>query len=92
MFLIGVALRPQRLSQEQAHVSIDTGVLAHTVTFHDETPVNDWLLVSTESPHSGEGCTFGRGHIFTRGGALVASFEQENMIRAMRSHSRLLPS
>jgi acyl-CoA thioesterase II len=92
MFLIGVALRPQRLSQDQAHISVDTGVLAHTVTFHDEARVNDWLLVTMESPQSGAGCTFGRGHVFSRGGTLLASFEQENMVRAMRAHSRLLPS
>ena len=35
-----------------------------------------------ESPHAGGGRSYGRAQVFTRDGRLVASFVQDNMIRA----------
>jgi acyl-CoA thioesterase len=82
-FLIGTAMRPHAgIGQAEAHRSLSTGVVGHTLTFHDSFSVRDWLLVAHESPHAGAGRSYGRAHVFTRAGRLVASFVQDNMIRA----------
>lgn len=82
--LIGTAMRPHAgVGMAQAHVTVDTGVLSHTLTFHEPVRVGEWLLLQHESPHAGRGLTFGRAQVFTQSGRLVASFGQENMVRAM---------
>ena len=84
MFLIGTAMRPHRgVGQSLAHRSIDTGVISHTLTFHERISVDDWLLIAHESPHAGAGRSFGRADVFSRHGELVASFVQESLIRAL---------
>jgi len=82
-FLIGTAMRPHAgVGQSQAHVSISTTVLSHTLTFHEPFDARQWLLLWHESPYAGRGRGYGRADVFTEDGALVASFVQENMIRA----------
>jgi acyl-CoA thioesterase len=82
-FLIGTALRPHAgLGQSQAHKALSTGVVGHTLTFHEPFDVRDWLLVAHESTHAGGGRAHGRAQVFTRDGQLVASFVQDSMIRA----------
>ena len=82
-FLIGTALRPHAgLGQSQAHKALSTGVVGHTLTFHEPFDVREWLLVAHESTHAGAGRSHGRAQVFTRDGRLVASFVQDNMIRA----------
>ncbi len=81
-FLIGAAVRPHAgVGQSQAHVSLATGVLTHTLTFHEPFSVRDWLLLVHRVPHTGAGRSFGRAEVFTREGRLVASFSQDAMIR-----------
>lgn len=83
-FLIGTALRPHAgFGQAQAHATLSTGVVGHTLTFHETFTTRDWLLLAHESPHAGGGRAYGRAHVFTQSGALVASFVQDAMIRAM---------
>jgi acyl-CoA thioesterase-2 len=80
--LIGTALLPHAgWSQLDAHASLRTSVLAHAVHFHRPFAVDDWLLISQSSPAASGGSAFGSGHVFTESGELVASFEQESMIR-----------
>jgi acyl-CoA thioesterase-2 len=82
-FLIATAMRPHEgVGQALAHVSLSTGVISHTITFHEPVHANRWLLLSHESPYAGHGRSYGRAHVF-QGGALVASFVQDNMIRAI---------
>ena len=82
-FLIGTAMRPHAgVGQSQAHVSVSTSVITHTLTFHDPVDAGGWLLLAHESPVSGAGRSYGRAHVFDAAGRLVASFVQENMIRA----------
>lgn len=82
-FLIATAMRPHPgLGQSLAHVSVSTTVLAHTITFHDRIAAADWLLLAHESPSAGRGRSYGRADVFTEDGRLVASYTQENMIRA----------
>jgi acyl-CoA thioesterase II len=87
-FLIGTAMRPHSgVGQSQAHLTIDTTVIAHTLAFHDGFDAADWLLLSHRSPYAGRGRSFGRGDVYTRSGRLVASFSQENLIRPWRTAS-----
>jgi acyl-CoA thioesterase len=81
-FLIPAAMRPHEgLSLEVAHATVSTGVINHTLTFHEPFRVDDWMLVSQQTVHAGAGRTFGEGYVYTRDGRHVASFSQANMIR-----------
>jgi acyl-CoA thioesterase II len=82
-FLIGTAMRPHPgVGQALAHTAISTSVITHTLTFHEPFDAGQWLLLAQESPYAGRGRSYGRGTVFTEDGRLVASFVQENMIRA----------
>jgi acyl-CoA thioesterase II len=81
-FLIGTAMRPHAgIGQNMAHRNIATGVVSHTLTFHEPVEVGTWLLMAHESPYAGRGASYGRAHVFHQDGSLVASFVQENVIR-----------
>ena len=83
-FLIGTAMRPHAgVGQSQAHVTLATGVVSHTITFHEPFPADDWLLLAHRSPHAGHGRSYGRADVFTPAGALVASYVQDAMLRPM---------
>jgi acyl-CoA thioesterase len=83
-FLIGAAMRPHAgVGQSQAHVSVSTGVISHTLTFHEPCRAGEWLLLSHRSTHAGHGRSYGRGTVFTAHGELVASFVQDAMIRPL---------
>ena len=83
-FLIGTAMRPHAgIGQADAHRTLSTGVVGHTLTFHEPFTLRDWLLIAHESPHAGAGRSYGRAQVFTRDGRLVASFVQDAMVRAM---------
>ncbi|WP_165968900.1 acyl-CoA thioesterase domain-containing protein [Actinomadura sp. KC06] len=82
-FLIGAAMRPHpELTIADAHDKFSTGILGHSVTFHEEADVSDWILLAHESPYAGRGRSYGRGHAFARDGRLVASFAQDAIIRS----------
>jgi acyl-CoA thioesterase len=83
-FLIGTAMRPHHgVGQAQAHKTLSTGVLSHTLTFHEPCSAGEWLLLSHRSPYAGRGRSYGQANVFRTDGKLVASFVQDNMIRAM---------
>jgi acyl-CoA thioesterase II len=83
-FLIGTAMRPHPgVGQALAHVSISTSVITQTLTFHERFDAGEWLLLAHQSPYAGSGRSFGRADAFTVDGRLVASYAQENMIRAL---------
>jgi acyl-CoA thioesterase II len=81
-FLIGTAMRPHPgVGQNMAHGAIATGVVSHTLTFHQPAEVGAWLLMAHESTYAGRGASYGRANVFTQDGTLVASFVQESMIK-----------
>jgi acyl-CoA thioesterase-2 len=83
-FLIGAAMRPHPgVGQSQAHVSISSGVLSHTLTFHESCSAAEWLLLQQRSVYAGRGKGYGYGNAFREDGSLVASFVQDSMIRQM---------
>jgi acyl-CoA thioesterase len=82
-FLIGAAMRPHAgVGQAQAHVTLSTGVLSHTLTFHERCPAAECHLPQQWSSYAGHGRSYGRGDIFRADGQLAASFVQDAMIRA----------
>jgi acyl-CoA thioesterase-2 len=81
-FLIATAMRPHPgVGQAQAHVTVATGVVSHTLTFHEPAAAGEWLLLSHHSPYAGRGRSYGTANVFRADGALVASFVQDGMIR-----------
>lgn len=81
-FLIGTAMRPHAgVGQAQAHLTISTGVVSHTLTFHEPFSAGEWMLLDHEAPYAGHGRGYGRAHVFTAAGVHVASFVQDSMIR-----------
>ena len=82
-FLIGTAMRPHAgVGQAQAHRTLSTGVLSHTLTYHERCPAGEWHLLEQRAMYAGHGRSYGRGEIFRRDGQLAASFVQDAMIRA----------
>jgi acyl-CoA thioesterase-2 len=83
-FLIGTAMRPHEgVGQSQAHVSLATAVVSHTLTFHEDVDLRDWVLLSHRSDHAGHGRSHGSARVFDAAGRLVASYVQDAMIRPM---------
>jgi acyl-CoA thioesterase len=83
-FLIATAMRPHEgVGQAQAHVTLSTGVVGHTLTFHEPAPAGEWLLLAQHSPYAGRGRVYGTGDVFRADGTLVASFVQDAMVRRM---------
>ncbi len=83
-FLIGTAMRPHAgVGQAQAHRTLSTGVLSHTLTYHERCPAADWHLLQQRSTFAGHGRSYGQGDIFRADGQLAASFDQDAMIRAL---------
>jgi acyl-CoA thioesterase II len=83
-FLIGTAMRPHEgVGQAQAHVTLSTGVLSHTITFHEPVSASHWLLLAHRSTYAGRGRAYGRADVFGADGGVVASFVQDSMIRPM---------
>jgi acyl-CoA thioesterase II len=83
-FLIGTAMRPHAgVGQAQAHRTLSTGVITHTLTLHEPVRAGHWLLLRHHSPYAGHGRSYGRADVFDGDGRLVASFVQDAMIRPM---------
>ena len=85
-FTIGTAMRPHvGFGQNQAHRSLSTGVLSLSVHFHAASDLGGWLLYEHDALHAGRGLCDGKGRIFEQSGRLVASFEQEALLRPLPS-------
>ena len=79
---ISTSLRPHAgLGTAMSHHTISTAVMTIGVVFHDPVRWDDWLLYEHESTAVGGGMSFVRGQVFARSGELLASFQQEGMIR-----------
>ena len=67
-FLIGTAMRPHAgVGQAQAHRTLATGVVSHTLTFHEPCRAGEWLLLSHRSPYAGHGPQLRAGRRVRRG-------------------------
>jgi acyl-CoA thioesterase len=81
-WIIGTSMLPHDgVGQAKAHKEFSTGVLTHTITFHNPVDASDWMLFALEAPHAGNGRVYGRCNIFDTKGLLLASFVQDSMVR-----------
>jgi acyl-CoA thioesterase II len=82
--LVGVVMRPHPgLSVDMSHLKVSTGVLAHTMSFHDDLNLSEWTLINYDAPSAGRGRYFGHGEVFSASGEHVASLVQDGMIRSL---------
>jgi acyl-CoA thioesterase II len=87
-FLIASAMRPHEgIGQGMAHDSVSTGVITHTLSFHEPVDATKWLLMANRSIFAGHGRSYGMGQVFTEDGQQVASYVQDNMIRSFRDEA-----
>ncbi len=77
--LLTTSLLPHSASIWQPQMQVAS--LDHSIWFHEEVCLDDWLLYSMDSPLAGSSRGFARGSIYTRDGRLVASVAQEGLIR-----------
>ena len=81
-YLMGTTMLPHPgVGERMAHRSFSTGIVEHTVSFHEPVDVDRWLLISQESTYTGRGRAYGVGQVFDAGGAMLASFSQEALMR-----------
>lgn len=55
--------------------------LDHSIWFHREVDWNDWLLFALQSPNAFGARGLTRGEVFDRSGKLIATYQQEGLIR-----------
>jgi acyl-CoA thioesterase-2 len=77
--LLGTALRPHGLGFTTPNLQVTS--LDHSLWFHDDFRVDEWMLYVTDSPQSARGRGLSRGSIYTADGRLVASTVQESLMR-----------
>lgn len=81
---IGAAMLPHPgVGEAQAHVTLSTGPVAISLSFHDDAPLDQWFLYSTTAFWSGHGLVQGHSHVWTRDGGLIASYSLQAMVRGM---------
>lgn len=80
--LLGTAMLPHfdRVGWDD----VQPATLDHSMWFHHDFRMDDWLLFTMDSPVSSNTRGFTRGNFFTRDGLLVASVSQEGLIRLRR--------
>ena len=92
-YLIGTAMLPHAgYNEAHAHRTISTGVVSHTVNFHERSTRR--VASARERKRVGRrGRSHGRCNVWTQDGRLVATFTQDNLVRAFadqRDHSERL--
>jgi acyl-CoA thioesterase II len=80
--LLGTSLQPHGRTYRRPDIQVAS--LDHSLWFHRECRVDDWLLYAIDSPVTAGARGFARGSIFTRSGTLVASVAQEGLVRDIR--------
>lgn len=77
--LLTTSMLPHGVSVFQKFMQVAS--LDHSLWFHGNLRMDDWLLYAMDSPWSGNARGFSRGSIFNRQGQLVASVAQEGLTR-----------
>ncbi|CAE6938035.1 acyl-CoA thioesterase II [Pseudomonas marincola] len=77
--LLTTSMQPHGVSVWQKHMQVAS--LDHSLWFHANLRMDDWLLYAMDSPWAGNARGFSRGSVFNRQGQLVASVAQEGLIR-----------
>ena len=77
--LLTTSLIPHGATIWQPHMQVAS--IDHSIWFHEDVCLDDWLLYTTDSPWAGNSRGYARGSIYTRDGRLVTSVAQEGLIR-----------
>jgi acyl-CoA thioesterase-2 len=77
--LLSASLIPHGISMFTT--AMQTASLDHAMWFHDEAPLDQWMLYATQSDWAGRGRGHARGAIFSQDGRLLAQTVQEGLIR-----------
>lgn len=77
--LLTTALMPHAMTLYTPNLQVAS--LDHSLWFHREFRIDEWLLYSVDSPTAGGARGFARGSIFDAAGNLVASVAQEGLVR-----------
>ena len=77
--LLTTSMQPHGVSVFQKFMQVAS--LDHSLWFHADLRMDDWLLYAMDSPWSGNARGFSRASIFDRSGRLVASSAQEGLTR-----------
>lgn len=67
---------------------IFAATINHTVWFHRQANLNDWVLYSTSSPVATDSRGLGTGHFFDRAGQVIATVVQEGVVKYFPSSRR----
>jgi len=76
---IPTALLPHKASYVQSNIQVAS--IDHSMWFHQDFRLDDWLLYVIDSPSASGARGFVRGEFYNRDGILVASATQEGLIR-----------
>lgn len=84
-WLIGLAMRPhsEQVRIGDAHHTLSTGVIGHTIHFHREFDAGSWVHIAQEATFAGKGRVHGQGAAFSEDGRLLATFSQDSMLKAI---------
>lgn len=88
-FSIAASLRPHAgLGQDQAHRTLSTAVNALSLSVHADVHADQWLLYHHRSTFAGDGMAHSECRVHDEGGALVASFTVDSMVRGFADRSK----
>ena len=77
--LLTTSMQPHGVSVSQKFMQVAS--LDHSLWFHRNLRMDDWLLYAMDSPWAGNARGFSRASIYNRQGELVASVAQEGLTR-----------
>jgi acyl-CoA thioesterase len=67
-----------------AHVT-SSGIMSSAIAFHDDAPVDEWLLYANPAIWTGQGLCHGVGRVNTAAGGLVASYTVQALLRGFET-------
>ena len=80
---IGAALRAHEgVGEEQAHVTLSTGINSIDISFHRDVRADEWMLYHHLSTSATDGMTHSECRVHDVDGGLLASFTVDAMVRA----------
>ena len=79
--ILDTALMPHGISIFQRNIQVAS--LDHSMWFHRDFDLNQWILYNQNSPNTFGNRGFAQGSMYSQDGTLLASVSQEGMIRLM---------
>jgi len=79
MHFMSTCMRPQGIAM--SNPKLQAASLDHSMWFHEEFKVDEWMYYHMDSPRSSHSRGINRGSVYTQSGKLVATTAQEGLIR-----------